>query len=86
MDSSRLKRDVLPIPDDVEQALDSAGALDSYKLRPPYQQNDYMRWIEKAKRGETRLKRINQMIAELQSGDAYMGMAYNAKTPNQFSD
>jgi uncharacterized protein YdeI (YjbR/CyaY-like superfamily) len=81
MDSSKLKRDVHPMPDDVAETLNSTGTWDAYKLRPPYQQNDYIGWIARAKRGETRLKRINQMIAELQSGDAYMGMRYNAKMP-----
>ncbi len=81
MDFSRLKRDTNLMPNDVAETLNSTGTMDAYKLRPPYQQNDYIGWIEKAKRGETRLKRINQMIAELQSGDAYMGMHYNAKMP-----
>lgn len=81
MDSSKLKRDVHLMPNDVADALSSTGTIDAYKLRPPYQQNDYIGWIARAQRGETRLKRINQMISELQSGDAYMGMQYNAKMP-----
>jgi uncharacterized protein YdeI (YjbR/CyaY-like superfamily) len=35
-------------------------------------------WISKAKRPETKEKRIAQMVAELRSGDKYMGMNYRA--------
>jgi hypothetical protein len=54
--------------------------------RPPYQQNDYIGWITRAKREETRQKRLTQMLEELQSGAAYMGMAYNAKGSKPTSD
>ncbi|MFT4145943.1 MAG: YdeI/OmpD-associated family protein [Mobilitalea sp.] len=80
MDYSKLKRDIYPIPDDVMQIFNSTGTFSAYKLRPPYQQNDYIGWIGRAKRNETREKRINQMVAELRTGDTYMGMRYNAKT------
>ncbi|MCL1803479.1 MAG: YdeI/OmpD-associated family protein [Eubacteriaceae bacterium] len=50
-----------------------------YDARPAYQRNDYISWIERAKREDTRQKRIAQMLDELQAGDSYMGMAYNAK-------
>ncbi|HBD01417.1 MAG TPA: hypothetical protein DC053_22020, partial [Lachnoclostridium sp.] len=36
-------------------------------------------WITRARRPETRRKRIDQMLDELRSGDAYMGMAYSPK-------
>ncbi len=53
--------------------------MEKYKVRPPYQQNDYIGWITRAKRPETREKRLKQMIDELYSGNAYMGMKYNGK-------
>ncbi len=79
MDASRLKRSVYPMPDDVKEALADAGLLAAYEQRPPYQQNDYIGWITRGKREETRQKRLEQMLDELRAGDAYMGMAYHAK-------
>ncbi len=74
-----LKRDVHPIPDYVIQALTRAGMLEPYHLRPPYQQNDYIGWITRAKRETTRQKRLDQMLDELRTGDKYMGMDYKAR-------
>ena len=53
--------------------------MDEYLARPEYQQNDYIGWITRAKREETRIKRLNQMLDELAGGVAYMNMPYNAK-------
>ena len=79
MDSSRLKRAVYPMPEDIRQRMEAEKVLAAYRLRPAYQQNDYIGWISRAKRPETREKRIAQMIAELKAGDSYMGMDYHAK-------
>jgi uncharacterized protein YdeI (YjbR/CyaY-like superfamily) len=79
IDSSRLTRQVYNMPDYVAEALDREALRERYRARPPYQQNDYIGWILRAKREETRQKRLNQMLEELKSGDAYMGMKYNAK-------
>lgn len=72
-------RERYPIPDFIATALDQSSMWERYRARPPYQQNDYIGWITRGKREETRQKRLTQMLEELQSGDAYMGMAYNAK-------
>ncbi len=45
-----------------------------YGERPFYQRNDYLGWIGRAKRAETRAKRIAQMLDELEEGGVYMGM------------
>ena len=79
MDSSRLKRAVYPMPEDIRQRMEAGKVQSAYRLRPAYQQNDYIGWISRAKRPETREKRIAQMIAELKAGDSYMGMDYHAK-------
>jgi len=63
----------------VREALSQQGLVDAYKARPPYQQNDYLAWITRAKREETVQKRLKQMLAELAAGDKYMNMAYRAK-------
>ena len=62
------------MPDFVVNALTRNGLIDSYQSRPAYQQNDYIGWIERAKRPETKLKRLNQMIDELRAGGVYMRM------------
>ncbi len=79
MDFSRLKRDIHPIPEDVKRRLNAEGLRDAYHARPPYQRNDYIGWITRAKRDETRSKRIGQMIEELHDGNVYMGMDYHRK-------
>lgn len=72
-------RERYPMPDFIAAALEQGNLRDRYNARPPYQQNDYIGWIMGGKRDETRQKRLAQMLEELQAGDAYMGMAYNAK-------
>lgn len=79
MDFSKLKREINQMPNDVDERLIAENLMDLYRQRPPYQQNDYLGWIMRAKRPETRNKRINQMISELHDGHLYMGMKYNAK-------
>lgn len=79
MDFSTLKRDVYPMPDDVGDRLNAENLMEVYRGRPPYQQNDYIGWITRAKRPETRSKRIQQMIDELFDGHCYMGMTYRSK-------
>ena len=65
------------MPDFVQQALQVKGLLAAYRARPPYQQNDYLGWITRAKRPETVQKRLNQMLDELLAGDAYMNMHWS---------
>jgi uncharacterized protein YdeI (YjbR/CyaY-like superfamily) len=50
-----------------------------YRERPPYQRNDYLMWINQAKLDATRQKRLARMLAELRSGNAYMGMAWRTR-------
>ena len=68
-----------PMPEDVMAELQREDLTGAYDTRPPYQKNDYIGWITRARRPETRRKRIDQMLEELRSGDAYMGMAYSPK-------
>jgi uncharacterized protein YdeI (YjbR/CyaY-like superfamily) len=53
--------------------------MDAYQARPPYQRNDYVGWIDRAKRSETEVRRLEQMLDELAAGDRYMKMPYRAK-------
>lgn len=66
-------RPAQPMPDDVREELEERDLMDAYRARPFYQRND-LSWITRAKRLETRRRRITQMIDEPQRGGVYMGM------------
>ena len=66
------------MPDFVRDALDARGLRHKYDARPPYQRNDYLLWINKVKRDETKQKHLAQMLDELEAGDVYMGMAWKS--------
>lgn len=74
--TDRLTRPLQPMPASIRQALAARGLLDRYDQRPAYQRNDYLAWIARAKREETRHKRIEQMLAELEAGGIYMRMRW----------
>ncbi len=73
-DKANLKREVHPVPTFVLAALERESLMVAYRERPAYQQNDYIGWINSAKRDETKQKRLNQMLAELKQGGVYMKM------------
>lgn len=75
-DFSHLKRPRYPMPDFVRKALDERGLMEAYHKRPAYQQNDYVGWINRAKRRETKEKRLRQMLEELEKGSVYMKMKH----------
>jgi uncharacterized protein YdeI (YjbR/CyaY-like superfamily) len=66
------------MPVDVQRALLAAGLMTKYRQRPPYQRNDYLGWIGRAKRPATRHKRVQQMLEELKRGGTYMKMSYRS--------
>lgn len=72
-----LTRPRYPMPDYVLKALVERGLMDAYRARPDYQQNDYIGWIDRAKREETKQKRLAQMLDELEGGKLYMNMVWN---------
>ena len=67
------------MPDDVRQALAERGLTNAYAQRPAYQQNDYVGWIVRANRDETKRRRLHQMLDELAAGNLYMKMPYRTK-------
>ncbi|UVK47384.1 YdeI/OmpD-associated family protein [Mesorhizobium sp. AR07] len=71
-----LKRALNPMPDDVRAALTERGVMVAYEVRPDYQKNDYLGRIGRAKRPDTRQKRLDQMLDELRRGGVYMNMAW----------
>lgn len=78
-DLSDLKRPIHPMPEFVERALKENDLMKEYKNRPPYQQNDYIGWINRAKMDETKQKRLKQMLEELEKGNVYMKMKWNSR-------
>ena len=82
-DFSSLSRPIHPMPDFVEAALVERGLLSAYRGRPPYQQNDYIGWINRAKRFDTKQKRLSQMLDELEQGTLYMKMDYRPRAPRE---
>jgi uncharacterized protein YdeI (YjbR/CyaY-like superfamily) len=71
-----LKRALNPMPDFVRQALAARNLTSAYEARPPFQRNDYVGWIARARKEETRRRRLEQMLDELEEGDIYMKMRW----------
>lgn len=82
-DYSKLERPIHPMPDFVRQALEARNLMSDYSARPAYQQNDYIGWINRAKRPATKEKRLQQMLDELEEGGVYMKMAHPASAKEQ---
>lgn len=78
-DMSNLQRPIQPMPDEIRTTLDDAGLMDEYLERPPYQRNDYLSWITRAKRQDTADRRLAQMLDELRRGDLYMKMDWRPR-------
>lgn len=74
---NKLFRPLQPMPDFVAAALKARGLVEKYEARPDYQRNDYLMWINDAKRDETKQKRLAQMLDELDAGGVYMKMKWN---------
>ena len=81
--SASLKRPRHPMPVFVKQALEERGLMADYKVRPAYQQNDYIGWINNAKLQETKEKRLFQMLEELERGGVYMKMSHPPSRKNK---
>ncbi len=73
---ARLTRALNPMPENVRSALRERGLTAAYDARPAYQRNDYLGWIARAKRDDTKAKRLNQMLDELERGGVYMDMVW----------
>lgn len=74
-----LSRPIEEMPPFVEHALTERVLLDAYSRRPAYQQNDYLAWIRRAVKPETKQRRLEKMLAELASGDRYMNMPWKPR-------
>jgi uncharacterized protein YdeI (YjbR/CyaY-like superfamily) len=76
---STLKRPENPMPEFVREALEEQCLMDAYRARPPYQRNDYLGWINRARREDTKMKRLQQMLGELAGGRLYMNMSWKPR-------
>ena len=76
MRSTKLTRKIHEMPEYIQTALEDAGLIEDYQARPPYQRNDYIGWILRAKTNTTRSKRLEQMLSELKQGGVYMKMKH----------
>lgn len=79
VNAERMTRERYPMPDFIRDALVAKKLTAAYDARPPYQRNDYIGWITRAKLPATQQKRLAQMLDELARGDTYMKMAYRRK-------
>ena len=75
---SSLKRPQQAMTEFVRDALKKRSLVAAYLARPAYQQNDYLGWINRAQREETKQKRLDQMLGELEAGGVYMKMKHLA--------
>jgi len=66
------------MPGFVRNAVKARGLMAAFRERPAYQQNDYIGWINRVKRQETKEKRLRQMLDELERGGVYMNMKHAA--------
>jgi hypothetical protein len=64
------------MPAFIQEALQKHGLMDAFLARPPYQRNDYIGWITRARLTPTRQKRLKRMLDELKHGNVYMNMEW----------
>ena len=79
-DVSRRKRPRHPMPRHVREALRERGPMQACRARPAYPQDDSLGWIARAKRPETRARRLARMLEELEAGDRSMKMRGSPRT------
>jgi uncharacterized protein YdeI (YjbR/CyaY-like superfamily) len=61
------------MPGNVRGALAKKQLTDTFRARPDYQQNGYLKWIATAAGPAARQQRIDQMVAELENGGLFQG-------------
>lgn len=76
-----LTRTRYPMPHFIRSALTERKLMEAYHERPDYQQNDYIGslCVTRAKREETKQKRLTQMLDELKGGKLYMNMKWSKR-------
>ena len=62
-----------PMPGNVRAALEKRNLMDAYLSRPPYQRDEYLKWISLALGPAAKQKRLDQMLEDLEKGNSYKG-------------
>ena len=64
-----MPQDSMTIPLDLSSALaEDAEANELFEMLSPSHQREYIKWVEEAKKAETRTKRIQKMMDMLKQG------------------
>ncbi len=58
-------RATVDLPSDLADHLERANQLEAFRKLPPSHQREYIKWIEEAKKPETRRRRIEDLSARL---------------------
>ncbi|MBS1120087.1 MAG: hypothetical protein H6Q90_2315 [Deltaproteobacteria bacterium] len=74
----QLNKSAQPMPGNVKTALSKRTLMDTFRARPDYQQNDYLKWIATAAGPAAKEKRLQQMLDELQQGNLFKGEPWTA--------
>jgi hypothetical protein len=61
------------MPGNVHAALEKRDLMAAYLERPAYQKDDYLKWIALAVGAVAKQKRLDQMLEELEKGNAFKG-------------
>jgi uncharacterized protein YdeI (YjbR/CyaY-like superfamily) len=83
-DFTQLKREQYPMPEYIKQVLDKNNVSSDYELRPAYQQNDYIGWIERAKKQETKEKRASFIYKKSSLHFSNQNIVSNRKIKKEF--
>ncbi|MFN2974539.1 YdeI/OmpD-associated family protein [Terriglobus aquaticus] len=79
-DGAVSSKTTVPIPPVFAQALqDNPTAKQNFEAFPPSCRREYVLWITQAKREETRVRRVQQAVAQLQEGKRF-NWKYEAKS------
>lgn len=70
-----------PMPGNVKGALAKRDLLDAFAARPDYQRNEYLKWIALAAGPAAKDKRLQQMLDEVASGNAFKGEPWTPPAP-----
>jgi len=62
-----------PMPGNVRTALEKRNLMAAYLERPPYQREDYLKWIALGVGPAAKQSRLDQMLEELEKGNTYKG-------------
>ena len=68
------------MPGYFRQVLEERKLMQSYNKRPAHQRNDCIVWLERARKLETRQRRLDQMLNELTLEGVFMGI----KAPTEY--